>query len=429
MSVATRRPRDARPPRVAGQAMIVTEPPLARRWQLVIAILFIAGCLVGLPSVYGLFWFVPFGAVGALLMVRRPHTSIGWILFGLAWCFVVLTASVDATVQQFADGSVSLLTSVYAVVQSSAGSAAFYLFGLLAFVYPSGRLPGGRWGAVGRIALGICLLLVAASVVMPVISVNVAGASGSVPVPNPFALWPDAAIWKSLADWQLVTPDTVIIPTLLLVLAGAISLIVRGRRAYGVERQQLHWLGASIAVVVVAVVSGFVLGVLVPAWTDSGLIWVPAVLAFPVVSIAVGVAVLRYRLYDIDRIISRTIAWALISGLLLAVFGIVVIALQAALDKATQGQTLAVATSTLVAFAIFQPVRRHIQSIVDRRFDRARYDGERTAAALAEQLRNQVDLDALEADVVHAVGTALRPASVGVWLRPTSPHAADTAAP
>ena len=236
-------------------------------------------------------------------------------------------------------------------------------------------------------------------------------------------------IWARLAEWQLVTPNIVIIPALLLVVVGAISLIVRARRSAGIEHQQLRWLGASIAAVVFAAVGGFILGVLVPGLADTGLIWVPVSIAFPLVPVAVGVAILRYRLYDIDRIISRTIAWTLVSGLLLVVFGTVVIALQAALVNVTQGQTLAVAASTLVAFALFQPVRRRVQSIVDRRFDRARYDGERTATALAERLRDQVDLETLEVDVTRAIGTTLRPASVGIWLRPTSRHAEHSTTP
>ena len=409
--------------------MSAVEPSLGRRGQIAIVVLFVAGCMAGAPSIWGLFLFIPFGAVGALLAIRRPGTSIGWLLIALAWCLGLMSASVGASAQQFADGTVGLSTAVFAVVQSAAGSMAFVLFGVVAFVYPSGRLPQGSWGRISRVAVGTCVMFVAASLVMPVIAVNLAGESRPVLVENPFALWPDQTIWTWLAEWQLVTPNTVIIPALLLVVVGSISLIVRAGRSAGIERQQVRWLGASIALVVVAAVSGFILGVLLPGLADTGLIWVPVVLAFPLVPVAVGVAILRYRLYDIDRIISRTIAWTLATSLLVAVFAAVVIALQAALVNVTQGQTLAVAASTLVAFALFQPVRRHVQSVVDRRFDRARYDGERIVTALAEQLRDQVDLPALEADVLRAIGTALRPVSVGVWLRTTSRDTTHRTAP
>jgi hypothetical protein len=135
------------------------------------------------------------------------------------------------------------------------------------------------------------------------------------------------------------------------------------------------------------------------------------------VPVSVGIAVTRHRLYEIDRVISRTIGWALVTGLLVAVFGATVVGLQALLSDVTQGQTLAVAASTLIAFALFQPVRRRVQSAVDRRFDRARYDGERTAAAFAERLRNQIDLTSLEADIAETVRAALRPGSTSLWVR------------
>jgi hypothetical protein len=132
--------------------------------------------------------------------------------------------------------------------------------------------------------------------------------------------------------------------------------------------------------------------------------------------LAIGVAILRYRLYDIDRIVSRTLSWALISAVLLAVFGAVVVGLQAALTDVTQGETLAVAASTLVAFALFQPLRRRVQGAVDRRFDRARYDAERTAAAFAERLRDEVDLATLTGELQATVAAAVRPREAAVWL-------------
>jgi len=402
---------------MAGRTAAVPERPLGLPARFVILTLFVAGAIVGAPSVYGLYWFIPFAAVGALLIIRRPGMSIGWILFGLAWSFAIVTASVDATAQQFADGTVALPTALFAVAQSVAGTVGFFLFGLLAIVYPSGRLPGGRWGRATRVALSVCLILIAAALVMPVILVSLAGAPDSVPVANPFALGPDLAVWQRLADWQLVTPDTVIIPVMLLVVAGAISLIVRARRAGGIERQQLRWLGASIAAVVVAVTSGFILGIVVPAAADSGLIWIPALLTFPLVAVAVGVAVLRYRLYDIDRIISRTIAYGVLTGLLVGAYAVSILALQGPLGGLTGNDTLLVAISTLVVAALFQPLRRRVQTVVDRRFDRARFDAERTSAAFAERLRVEVDVAAVSTDLYSTIDEAIKPASVGLWLR------------
>ena len=180
--------------------------------------------------------------------------------------------------------------------------------------------------------------------------------------------------------------------------------------------QQLKWLLAAAAVAAVAL----------PLCVPSD----PATRATSRTSLVVrasspvaacpsrsAIAILRYRLYEIDRIVSRTIGWAIVTGILVAVFAGLVVGLQAILAPVTDENTLAVAASTLVAFALFQPVRRRVQRAVDRRFDRARYDGERTAAAFGERLRDEVDLAGLETDLAATVGLALRPGATGVWLR------------
>ena len=135
--------------------------------------------------------------------------------------------------------------------------------------------------------------------------------------------------------------------------------------------------------------------------------------------IAIGIAILRYRLFEIDRIISRTIAWAVVTGVLGAVFAASVVGLQTALSNFIQGETLAVAASTLVAFVLFQPVRRRVQSTVDRRFNRARYDAERTATAFAGRQRDQTNIAGLRVDLVGTIDSALHPQAVGVWIRPS----------
>jgi hypothetical protein len=146
----------------------------------------------------------------------------------------------------------------------------------------------------------------------------------------------------------------------------------------------------------------------------STLIAYAGILATP---IAIGVAITRYRLYEIDRIISRTIGYALVTSVLVIVFAGAVLGLQAVLEPLTGGNTVAVAASTLIVAALFQPLRRRIQSTVDRRFDRARYDGERTVAAFAARLRDQVELDSLETDLQGVVGQTVAPTSLGLWVR------------
>ena len=146
----------------------------------------------------------------------------------------------------------------------------------------------------------------------------------------------------------------------------------------------------------------------------STIVLYAGVMAMP---IAIGIAILRYRLYEIDRIISRTVGWAVVTALLLAVFASLVIGLQAILADLTQGETLAVAASTLAAAALFQPVRRRVQHLVDRRFDRGRYDGDRAAAVFGERLRDRVDLAGVERDLHRVADETLRPASVSIWVR------------
>jgi drug/metabolite transporter (DMT)-like permease len=172
-----------------------------------------------------------------------------------------------------------------------------------------------------------------------------------------------------------------------------------------------------IALGFAATIASFALGNQDPPITLSvTLIAYAGILLMPV---AIGIAILRYRLFEIDRIISRTIAWAVVTGVLGTVFAATVVGLQSVLSRFTQGETLAVAGSTLVAFAIFQPVRRRVQWIVDRRFNRARYDAEHTATAFAGRQRDQTNIAGLRVDLVGTIDSALHPQTVGVWIRPS----------
>jgi uncharacterized membrane protein YdcZ (DUF606 family) len=179
-----------------------------------------------------------------------------------------------------------------------------------------------------------------------------------------------------------------------------------------VERQQLKWLIAVAAVAAVA----FPVAYIVPAPAITQVAFLVGLLALLALPVAIAIAVLRYHLYEIDRIISRTIGWAVITGVLGAAFVVLVVGLEALLQGQTQGETLAVAASTLAAFGLFQPVRRRVQAAVDRRFDRARYDAQRTADAFAERLRDEVELDVLAAELQRTVEAAIRPSAAALWL-------------
>jgi len=145
--------------------------------------------------------------------------------------------------------------------------------------------------------------------------------------------------------------------------------------------------------------------------------WVGAIVSITLVPLAIGIAVLRYRLYEIDRIISRTVGWTIVTGALVAAFAVLVVGLSGALATFAQGQTVAVAAATLLVFALFQPVRRRVQRAVDRRFDRARFDAERTAAAFSTRIRDEVDMATLTGDLAFTTQTALAPAALAVWIR------------
>jgi divalent metal cation (Fe/Co/Zn/Cd) transporter len=144
--------------------------------------------------------------------------------------------------------------------------------------------------------------------------------------------------------------------------------------------------------------------------------------SYPAIPVAVVIAVLRYRLYEIDRLVSRSLGWALATATIVAVFVGAVLALQAALSGVTQSGTLAVAVSTLLAFALFQPVRRRVQALVDRRFDRPRLEAERILAGHGERLRQETDLERIETGVLDTVSDTLRPTSASVWIRHARAH-------
>jgi len=149
----------------------------------------------------------------------------------------------------------------------------------------------------------------------------------------------------------------------------------------------------------------------------GGAAWVPSILAFAALPVAIGIAILRYRLYEIDRIVSRTIGWLLTTGLVAITFGLLIVGLQALLAPVTSGSTLVVAGSTLVAAAIFQPLHRRIQGAVDRRFNRSRVDAQRALEAFGTQLRDEVDLDAVSSHLVGVTTQAVQPKIVGLWTR------------
>jgi len=346
---------------------------------------------------------VVYATVGAILAMRKPGNRVG-LLLQVAGALLVVTflGFIAGALLTAERGDDDTLAGLAALMGALGIYPTLVLAGpALAFVFPDGHLPGPRWrwpvGAIAAaLAVGTALVAVAPGPIGDSLAVNPAGVSG---IP-----WLEAAsaVGASLAALAL--------PAALLVALAAI--VVRFRRARGAERQQLKWfVGANVMVAALLMLS-LADGAREPTAFD-----VLAVCSLSLPPIAVGIAILRYRLYEIDRIISRTVSWAVITGVLVAVFAGAVVALQAVLAGVTQGQTLAVAASTLVAFALFQPVRRRVQRAVDRRFDRARYDGQRIAAAFAVNLRQEVDLGRVSTELTAAANATVRPRTATVWLR------------
>ncbi len=382
----------------------------------IIVVLVAAGAVVvGAPSGVGLLWAVPYGAVATILIVRRPRHAIGWILLVLGWMFPLASATLDMTPAQFSGGSLTPLTAVAGWLIATAGSAGFVLFATLMFTFPSGRYPGGRWRFLAPALLAIASATVLVSALAPRINVGFQGNQTSVSVANPFAITPGAAIWNGI-PYEL----SFIVQIAVMAIA-AISLANQFGGTSGIERQQLRWVAAALGFVVLAVLGGLALGGIFPDLSSTGFIWIPAMLAFASVPIAVGVAIMRYRLYEIDRIISRTLGWTVTTIVVAAAFGGLIVGLQAALAPYTSESTLAVALSTLIAAALFGRVHRGIQATVDRRFNRTRVDAQRALDAFGSGLRDVTALDAVHARLEDTIRATVQPRVVGVWTRAGGP--------
>jgi hypothetical protein len=337
-------------------------------------------------SIVAAFSALSMSVVGAAVVSRHPRHLVGWIyvVAGLLLVSAFFTTAYTQYASQYPDRlPAGGLANVISGLSFIGGFFLPITFGLLLF--PDGRLVSQGWRPVAWFAGG--------ALVLPLVQSILREAS----IGEEFIPWTNGAIVASVA-------------------ASAASVVIRWRRSRGVEREQLKWIGFAAVVFVAIIVADEVLEILIPGFHDaSGFTLITAGLAL--LPISIGIAILRYRLFEIDRIVSRTISYVIVTGVLGAVFAIVVVGLQAMLTSVTKGQGIPVAASTLVVFALFQPLRRRVQSAIDRRFDRARYDGERTVAEFAGRLRDEVDLARLRGELRAVIGRSLAPTSVGVWLR------------
>jgi hypothetical protein len=337
--------------------------------------------------------------VGAVLASRRPAHPVGWLLLAQ----VASNLATGAAAQYLAwgllaPGGTLPATRYVALYFPASAGGGLLLLGFVLLLTPTGKLPspGWRWWASAMVAVPLLLVVgvtLAPGLVDP--SVQVVG--------GPFE-------FHGLGGGLLVVNQLALAFTTLAVAVCAGSLVVRFRRARGVERQQLRWVAVAAALLVVAAgvaLVGLALGATeVVTWALSA--WVAGL------PVAIGAAVLRYRLYDLDRIISRTLAYGLLTLLLGGGYAAMVLGLGQLLGR---DSSLVVAAATLAVAGVFQPARRRIQQAVDRRFNRRRHDTAETIQAFSTHLRDQLDLDTLQGELLEVVDQTMQPAQASLWLR------------
>jgi hypothetical protein len=348
--------------------------------------------------------------VGAVVASRRPAHPVGWLLLALGLSLTaagVILAATNYGVAHAAPAAGLVARYVPATIVT-----AMACNGLTLLLTPTGRLPspGWRWWAGITAATPIVLLGV----------VTLSPWSGDrllEAVDSPLDL-------RALDSGLLITYQTAFAVIIIAFVASAWSLVGRFRHAHGVERQQLRWVAlGTVLIAMLAVVNLATLAL--GAYTLAPLV---GGLNPPILAAGIGAAILRYRLYDLDRIISRTLAYALLTLLLGGGYALVVLGLGQLLGRESP---LVVAAATLAVAALFQPARRRIQAAVDRRFNRRRHDATRIIEAFGARLRDQVDLDALHTELLAVVDQTMQPTRASLWLRPQTAATTidETAAP
>jgi len=337
-----------------------------------------------------------YATIGLVLGLGRPANPIGWLyaVSGLLWALVIPFAPLFALVDDPQSLPLAFQLTMVPLVNIWAPAVALGIT-LPFLLLPDGRLRSRRWRlVVAATVAGVAMFMVGASLTPG------QGWTDPIPLDNPLGLGGVAgtvAAAVTLAGLGLYAAG---------LLAALVCVVLRFRASRGTERQQLRWVAAGAAVAVLVLLP-------LPGQQDlPGFVEPVALLCVPV---AVAVAVLRYRLWELDRLVSRTVTYALVTGLLVVPYLLI---LPVATRVAQGAGSLAVAAATLAAAAVFQPLRRRVQDVVDRRFNRRRYDAARTVEAFAARLRDQLDLDALAAELLAVVEQTVAPTTASLWLRP-----------
>ena len=340
-------------------------------------------------------------AVGVVVARHQPRNPVGWIMIFFVLLFLIPVDAGYYAVLRYHLGYHGIPLGPVAVAVASLWAFAFALFPLVIFLFPDGRLTSRRWRWVLWGYAGLVCYVVAINV-GPALA---ADASHDVRVNSSG----DVTDTSHLSGWFAHPPGWLTAVVSLSI--GVIWLsfvghqVLSWRRASGERRQQLKWLACGGAVTLgVGLLGSAISSTVVSRFLEVGVVALP---------VSIGVGILKYRLYDIDRIISRTLAYAIVTGLLAGLYAGLVLLATEVLRVHTP---VAVAASTLAAAALFSPLRRRVQRVVDRRFNRTRYDADQTVAAFAARLKDAVDLDAIRDDLAGVVHQALEPAQVSVWI-------------
>jgi hypothetical protein len=347
---------------------------------------------------------IPCAGVGVVVARRQPGNPLGWLFLAIALCLFVSNDGGDYSYFVYRLGH-HLPFGPAALALDQLWIPGLILIVVVILLFPDGQLTSRfwRWGLRAFCALYIALLaaLAAAS----------AGALGAHPlrIDDTGGL----VVTDNPTGWFAIAERSILVVSLILSLGFIFRQVLSWRRSSGERRQQLKWLASGAAVTIVSLVLATVFSTTgttttLREWVDN-FFWF-GLAALPV---SMGVAILRYRLYEIDRIISRTLAYTVVTGLLVAAYAGLVLLSTHVLALSS---SVAVAASTLAAAAAFSPLRRRVQRVVDHRFNRARYDADVTVAAFAARLQDEVDLDSVRADLAGVVTSTLEPAHLSVWL-------------
>lgn len=347
-----------------------------------------------------------FAAVGLVVAYRQPRNALGWLMYGAALAFAVNAVASEYSVLVYREHRAWRALGPVAVLFQPMWAPAIIMLALLVLLFPDARLPLGKWrpALIGFLTIGSLWMCGAFGIAADVIAsghIEVTKGGDLVVIEKPTGGY---AWWGTAQSVFFVAMAA----TLVLCVARQISAY---RRAEGERRLQLQWLMWGVVVFAVFVPFNFL--------TSNGGGWQRVVFFIAQIALAampacMGVAILKYRLFDIDRLVSRTLSYAILTALLVGFYiGVVTLTTEALPLSSPAG----VAVSTLAAAAVFNPLRLRVQRLVDRRFNRARYDAEATVSAFAAALRGSVDLDRVQGDLVDVVRVAVQPSAISIWVR------------